>query len=224
MNNNNETLNNKSVTNVVELRLKTNLLSNKASLSTTSRRLSNVVASGLTATVLFGVTLVNYNLSQNESNASTPSRGIASIAPDHITDISQWDSSLLKKMAEKAERKMASFATKATALEQLRFGVLEGKYAIRLNEGKVTEINYQEMAQGSGDRPKYIESKDEFLNEFKDVVKPEFTAANLVSEKIENGNIVEVYRLVGSKSSPVAEAHFVSDQYGRLMSLKIQEL
>ncbi len=207
--------------NVLQLRLRTNLLNNRASLATESRRFQNIVASGALATTLFLVTILNFALSSHIETPVAQSRGIASVAPMVDNEISNWDKSVLKRMAQQTERKMASISSKATELDQLRFGLLEGKYALKLEDGKISEILFQDSA-GSTSRPKYIDSKDEFLNQYRGLIKSDFSTASRVGEKIDNGNIVESYQLIGPKSSPVAVAKFTSDQYGRLISFRIE--
>lgn len=206
---------------MVQLRLRTNLINNRACLATQSRRFQNIVASGALATTLFLVTILNFALSSQSETKINQARGIASAAPMIDNELAQWNKSLLKKMAQQTERKMASISAKATDMDQLRFGLLEGKYALKLEDGKISEIVFQDTV-GSDERPKYINSKDEFLSQYKSLLKSEFTTASRISEKVDNGSIIESYQLMGPTSSPVALAKFTSDQYGRLISFRIE--
>ncbi len=206
--------------NVVILNLRTNLINNRVSLATQSNRFQNIVASGALATMLFLVTVINFTLtSQNETK--TEGRAIASTATLIDGEVSSWNKNVLKRIAQQAERKIASISSKATDVDQLRFGLLEGKYAVKMEEGKISEIVYHDSEESS-ERPKYINSKNDFLTQYQPLIKGDFTAASSMGEQIDNGQIVESFQLLGPESSPIAIAKFTSDQYGRLISFKVE--
>lgn len=212
-------------TNVIQLRFRANLLRNHAQLATESRRFHHMIASGALASVLFVVTLLNLTLSQNETKQNT--RTIASVEATHSTRAELWKADLLHKMVQVADRKMASVASRPTDLDQLRFGLLEGKYSLKLESGRITEIEFQESNQIS-ERPKYID-KAEFLTTYKDLVAADFETAQRVRRAIEDGKIVEEFELINSaskdrgptSSNVVARVAFKSDESGRLLSMKL---
>lgn len=209
-------------TNVIRLNFRTNLLSNKALLATNSRRLQHIVASGALAMTLFMVTAINFAISSFQNETPSQARGIASIHDTKDSVVAKWDNSFLKKLANKNNRETASVSVAPTALDQLKFGLLEGKYAVKLEDGKVKEISFQEAINES-DRPKYINSKESFLLEYRAALGTDFQIASQVEQKVQDGKIVEVYQLLGSKSDLVAKVKFVSDQFGRLLNLQVNQ-
>lgn len=207
--------------NIIHLRLRTNLLHNRATLATKSNRLEHVMASGAIATTVLFVTLINLmTLSQNETVSET--RNPAAVVPMiDDNDISNWNPSLFSRLTINNGRNTASFSHLADELEQLQFGALEGKYALKLDSGKVSEITYQESA-GASDRPKYLKSKEEFLKTYRTSLLPNFATATRFEQKINDDQIVESYQLLDESSTPVAIARFTSDKFGRFMKLKFE--
>jgi hypothetical protein len=205
--------------NIIQLRVRTNLLHNRAEVATGSKRFQNVMASGSLATILFLVTVMNLKMSHIEI-PQTSSRSIASVSNWESTHASEWKTSFWKKAVLAADRSIASIANKPTDLDQLRFGVLEGKYFIKLEAGKITELEFQEST-GAPERPKYIEDKAGFLKTYGPLLAVDYESAQRTRRVVESGNIIEEYTLLGPKSSAVAKVEFKSDENGRLLSMKL---
>lgn len=163
------------------------------------------------------VTIANSKLlSQKESHG----RMIASVHETLTSSNSQWYQSLSKKLAKEPQRGLASIGKTPSPMDQLRFGFLEGKYALRFEEGSLAEI---EFYKSSDMKPRIIANKEEFLNDYKDLLKLPYNSVEKLTEYNVEGVKEEVYALKGEDKKVMAKAYFGLDQEsGRFLSLKIE--
>src|SRR5262249_26214153 len=106
--------------------------------------------------IAFIVALLNQQLLKSQNGG----RGIASVQDSSMVNVS-WQYDLAKKLAKETRRDLASLGSRPNEMDQLRFGVLEGKYALHFEQGALSLIEFSEKE--SGERPKYIEDKEAFL-------------------------------------------------------------
>lgn len=205
--------------NVIHLHLKANLLrkQNFAQVATQSNRSSSVIASGALATTLALVVALNFQMSQNETSKTDSGRGPASAKSESVQALST--NNLAQRLSEKWRRQPASFG-RTNQIEQLRTGFLEGKYAVRVEAGKIVEIEFD---AGALDRPKYIQDKEAFLARYSEIIGPDFQKSVLLEQKVEQNQVIARYQLIGPSSGSVAEVTFKSDESDRLISLKVQK-
>lgn len=202
--------------NVIHLKLKANLVRKNAhaSLATSSDKAQAVMASGALATTLALVMALNLQLSKVSQNETVGQRGPAS-ADSAVTTLAT--DNLAKTLRARWVRSPASLG-KTTVLDQLRTGLLEDKYFVRLEDEKVWAI---EFSANAGDRPKYITDKEEFLMRYKTVLGPAFEKPLLLGEKLDQGRIVTRFQLIDESAKPVATAIFESDESDRMLRFEV---
>jgi hypothetical protein len=173
-----------------------------------------------TQSVEFASTNSNANTSKVESG-----RAIASLSTGTSADEDQ----LVTRLA-KTELSSETSVTgrKPSALEKLTLGTLEGKYAVRLLNGKVHEIEFaasqlpkNTASNLTSGRPKYLSSTKEFLINNGDLFSDEFESTVRVSRAKNGKNLTETYQLLNKLSLPVAKVDFYMDQAGRLLKVKV---
>ncbi len=182
----------------------------------------------LASTVLIA-TVVNYFVPQTSKTASEQmamnSHGVQTRSLASLGDAGRtlrdpnFEKNLAQKLSKLSSRDIASVGRVPTYEDRLRFGYLEGKYALRMNDGKLSEI---EFSQGP-DAPKYLNDRAEFLTTYKDLMPVEFESTKSISREILPKMIHETYQLV-SNDKVTAEVRFELDLYGRLISMKVESL
>ncbi len=144
-------------------------------------------------------------------------RGIASVSPAEIS-IKKMKFQLNRELVTSRVRKAASVGSRPTDLDNLTFGLLEGKYAVRLESGKLAQLEFSD-AQGNGDRPKYINDRKSFIQSYKTLLPVDFESVQALPSTGEKG--VEIFNLISSDLSRVGQVHFKVDDSGRLISMKV---
>ncbi len=166
------------------------------------------------------VTLANRGL----MNSAEPveivrgSRSIASV-PTGTTDAEDL---LVRQMAKKDLNQVA-LGRKPSSIEALAFGQLEGKYAVRLENGKLAELEFSDVTS-QGDHPKHIDDRGTFLDSHRDVLPVAYDKSIRIDSTSTNGLTTEIYQLVNEVSRPVANVEFHLDSVGRLLSMRIAQL
>lgn len=182
-----------------------------------------MILTGSLASVLLMAIFINETLQIWTDSAvmNLSGRGIASVEDDvnYMRD-TEWEHSLARRLAkdkEAAEPKsldLASSASYNADLDRLAFVDLEGKYALRLENGKVREIEF--ASSGSElDRPKHVDAAA-FLGQYKRLWAIPFKTA--VNEG--KGQII----LKDESEKSVGRAKVSLDDRGRLIGLKVESL
>ena len=181
---------------------------------------------------VLSVAVVALILSEN-LNSRMHTTYILAGSPEHITKINRAIASAEpydlvedvlaeKKLAQKIgllERNPGSIGQTPSALDQLRFGVLAGKYRITESSSHVRELEYVDSSDVT-DRPVAIRDPQNFLVQNRDVFSVPFTSTKVILEQDQK----ESLRLLDSQGHPVGQADFNFDENGRLLSMKIQPL
>jgi hypothetical protein len=182
------------------------------------------ISTSLLSIVLL-VTLANNNIMTRipaPEEAPVATRGIAS-----LSSLGQSEDTNHELVAELAQRELsesASVGRRPSSLDKLRFGTLEGKYAVRLHaDGKLHEIEFSDSA-GSGDRPKHIADFAQFLESNREILPVEFDKSVRISSETEAGGSTETYQLVSRVSMPLAKVQFRTDAAGRLLAMRVAPL
>lgn len=140
-------------------------------------------------------------------------RGLASIDSARVAQDIKWEHELAQALSS-AQGKPARFAVKPTLRDELIFGYLEGKYGMKIAEGRIESLEFIDAQ--AGDQPLVVRDRALFLNRYKDVFALDF--AQISAAGSESG--VETYNLVAEDKTIVGKAQFQLDDDGRLMSLK----
>lgn len=173
----------------------------------------------LTASIVSVVALATFFNQKIVSHfdSSKTTRTIASMNEQAEFEF-QWQKELAQKLSEKSNRKIASFGEQPSKLDQIRFGMFEGKYAFSFENEKISEIKFQETA--SEDRPKYIPNVENFLIENKDVLVPDVSLVKTIDSKVTGDDKEQILELFNAENKTLGRVTYISDKSGRLRSMK----
>ncbi len=184
--------------------------------------------------IVFLVTVADRNLLMSRAAAESTvamssssvsmanSRGIASvsenpIAPDSYAAENQ---AFVRDLATRDLGPNASIGHNPSSVEKLAFGFLEGKYSVRLHQGKIAGI---EFSEANIDGAKKIENFAQFIESNRDLL-PEFKLDVRVSSAREGSDKVESYQLLNATDVPVANVQFRMDEAGHLLAVNVAPL
>lgn len=167
------------------------------------------------------VTLANNSLLSNKTNEQTSSgsRSIASVS----TGTSEMEDRLVAKLSQLDVNSEATLGRKPSSLEKLTLGQLEGKYAVRLQDGKLRELEFSESASHE-DRPKYVVDREKFLNSNRELLPVAFDKTMKVESEQTDAGSLEVYQLINEFSMPVAQVEFRMDPAGRMLGMRVSQM
>lgn len=187
------------------------------------------ISTSLLSIVLL-VTLANNNLLVSNVRPTTAdnfdraSRGIASVSSvSEIIPNAEENQKMVRELSRRALSATASVGQKPTSIESLAFGVLEGKYAIRLQNGKLSEIEFN-TGEVAGQDPKQIDDFKSFLETQRDLLPVAFDKSLKVGTDQVGQARVETFELVNQVSMPLAKVQFTTDSEGRLLTMKVAML
>jgi hypothetical protein len=168
-----------------------------------------------------------YLVSDNPSQVMELNRAIASSRPFNPFQEVKWEHDLAQKLAKEPEvvlRYPASLAKKISAMDQLRFGRLAGKYSI-LNvpvksatgvDYAIEQISYIESLD-TGDAPVEI-SAAEFFTNYGTTLSVPYSSYKLSSTN--EGQ--ETYHLLSPDKKVVGEVVFRKDEKQHFMGLQVR--
>lgn len=178
----------------------------------------NDLRAAATATIAFMLFLmVGFNFSMFQvdreeqiAKASSRARGIASV-PKNIEPA--WQ----KNLAQMNPSMISHSARKPTALEALSFGSLEGKYAMRIDGGRITQIELSDMDRA---QPKVLSDRISFIQKNALALAPGFKAAEKVRVEASDIGTKEIYKVQTASGFKTFE--FQIDGQDRFISLDIK--
>lgn len=176
--------------------------------------------------VVFLVTVTNNSLLSAEdvrvgegtlsSRIPASDRQVASVP----TGTSDWEDQMVSRLSKLSVSENLQVGRRPSSLERLTLEFLEGKYAVRLENGKIRELSFSDSSQ-SGDRPKYVLDRTAFLDQNRDLLPVHFAESKRAGIKTNELEVIESYDLVDKSSATVAKVEFHMDKSGRLISMKI---
>lgn len=172
------------------------------------------IASVLMVTVFLNEWLVVRNNVVAENQAS---RSVASLDQAAIANDIKWEHGIAGNLAKEEIKNSSSLAEKPTVRDELIFGYLQGKYGMRLSNGKVESLEF--LNSNAGDQPIFIENRQLFLKNFKAAFAHNFTQVAHVSTK----DGVEIYTLVDDSNTIVGRVELSLDSESRMTQLRITE-
>ncbi len=172
-----------------------------------------VLISASLFSIVLVVSLANRVLLRSNSEVVNQ-RSLASV--DGVSTMnSQWEKSVAQSLS--SNRAPASVGQSPAAMDQLRVGTLQGKYMVRFENGKITEIE-----SDSKELPEFAGSK-EFLDEQRELINAKFSSAVLTDKQISTTKVVESYDLMDS-TKVVATADFEMDISGHLVHFQTHSI
>jgi hypothetical protein len=166
------------------------------------------------------VTMANNNLlSTNlESGMSTQaSRGIASV-PTGTTDA---EDNFIHELGHHELTSAAGLGHKSSALDELTMGTLEGKYSVKIRDGKVSTLEFSATDTAPDAKPTLISDLTSFLDANRALLPVEYSRSLKVGREARGESFTETYQLVDRVSKPVGRVQFVVDAQGRLLAMHV---
>ncbi|MGZ3791388.1 MAG: hypothetical protein ACXVCP_03500 [Bdellovibrio sp.] len=171
------------------------------------------IASVFIMTVFFNQWLVQ---GSSSAIADAGNRGVASFNGSSLKDV-KWEHDLAKKFAKNQTHVSASIAETPTLRDELVFGFLEGKYGMKLSQGRIKTLVFIDAQ--AGEQPMAISNKEEFLTKYSEAFGLPFHEARLAK----NSDSELVYNLTDSSNAVIGEAHFFTDDKGRVQTISFSQ-
>lgn len=170
------------------------------------------------ASVLIMTVFMNQWLVQGSNSAASAdgNRNVASFDASSLNDV-KWEHDLAKKFASDKTPVTANIAEIPSLRDELVFGFLEGKYGMKLSEGRIKSLEFIDAQ--AGEQPMAISDKEEFLTKYSEAFGLNFSEASLAK----NANGEKVYNLVDSSKVIVGEVKFVEDDKGRVQAISFSK-
>lgn len=173
-----------------------------------------LVVSTSLLSVLILATLANSNMLSGSHSETTQSRGVASVQ----TGTSAWEDRLAEKLASTSLKQEAEIGRTPSSTEQFTFGALEGKYAVRFENGKVRELEFANPQ--SEQHPIIVVDRAAFLKSYGSVLPVQFEKVEKVDSTQESAQTLEHYNLLDANGHFVGAVEFTLDSTNRLLSMR----
>lgn len=164
------------------------------------------------------VTLANNDLmsSTQVEPVNQGGRGIASVS----TGTSDAEDEFVRALARRDLQSEDAIGRKPSSLETLAFETLEGKYSVRLENGKLAELEFTETTTGD-DSPKHIDDFAKFFDKNRELLPVAYDKPVRINHAAaDGGEVKETYQLINEISRPVANVEVRKDAAGRLLSMR----
>lgn len=147
-------------------------------------------------------------------------RMIAEAQPINLLRDLEWEHSLARRLNTTEERLPAAVAQKITLLDDMKYGVLAGRYAVKSSgEGKlVDEIRFDSSVVS--DRPILLNDAQNFLTKYRALMAIPYVQVELSSRQ--DGE--QVWHLLNGEKQVVGRARVSFDGQGLFVSAKIESL
>lgn len=167
------------------------------------------------ASVLIVTAFMNQWLTRDSESSLNNAgvRGVASFEPAAFAKDVKWEQELAKSFAQEKAAVDANLAQAPTVRDELIFGLLEGKYGMRISQGRIQSLEFIDAQ--AGEQPLKIDDKVAFLTKYSKAFGFHFT-------EVGTGPSTEgeqVYTLLDSSKQIVGRAHFLTDDQGRVAAI-----
>jgi|GEM_PF-1192143 len=146
-------------------------------------------------------------------------RNVASVEPAAFAKDIKWEQDLAKRLATDKSRISANLAVTPTVRDELIFGYLEGKYGMKLAQGRIESLEFIDAQ--AGEQPMAINDKKDFLTRYSEAFGFKYDEVSLAQSSAAPGE--EVYTLIGDGNEIVGRAHFVTDSQGRVQAINFTQ-
>ncbi|WII73912.1 hypothetical protein QJS83_08490 [Bdellovibrio sp. 22V] len=171
------------------------------------------------ASVLIMTVFLNQWLVQgpDKSLVTNGNREIASFQPASFAKDVKWEQDLAKKMAADKNAISAALAESPTLRDELVFGYLEGKYGMKLSQGRIQSLEFIDAQ--AGETPMAIADKAEFLTKYSEAFGMNFNEVSLA----QNSDNELIYSLISPAKEIVGQAKFLTDDQGRVQAINFTQ-
>lgn len=142
-------------------------------------------------------------------------RGIASFSSLSPQSDLKWEHRMARELSE-AKGLEAHLAERPSLREELVFGALGGRYALRTRDEKIVSIEYIQNGRWTG--PIAVKDRAALLSQYRDVFAVSFNEVGRVSQS----DNAEVWSLIAADKTIVGSAKVQMDAEGRLVSLTFE--
>lgn len=167
------------------------------------------------ASVLITTVFLNQWLAAGSDSAANGgnSRNIASFEPNTFAKDIKWEHSLAKELATDKAAIAGNLAESPTLRDELIFGFLEGRYGMKLAQGRIESLEFIDAQ--AGEQPMAISDKAEFLTKYADAFGIKYTEVS----RAQNSGPQETYSLINDSKQIIGQAHFTVDDQGRVQQI-----
>jgi ribosomal protein L20 len=170
-----------------------------------------------------GVSIWGNQLTFDSSDAGKAQRTPASHILEQLrSGTVEIERKLASQIASFKNRRVASLGRSPDPLENFRFGILEGKYALTMNGDKISDISFIDTP-GSEGRPTAVANRLEFLKQnngfFGATSLPEKVATDVRGTKI-----TETYRMKTALADQDIIVKITVDDLDRLIDVKTERV
>lgn len=151
------------------------------------------------------------------TNDQVHSRGIASVGPAASVSDVKWEHELASQLSN-GKGVTGNMAERPSLRDELVFGDLEGRYGVRIKDGRVESLEYT-AANREGETALELKDRSAFLMKYRSVLAVNFAQAGLASKA--DGQ--EVWNLLGSDKTIVGTAKFSMDASGRVTAITLAQ-
>ncbi|UYL09586.1 hypothetical protein B9G69_003240 [Bdellovibrio sp. SKB1291214] len=172
------------------------------------------------ASVALMTVFVNQWLVDNSETAigARGNRQIASFEPGVFARDVKWEHEIAKKLSAEKTSLVAALAEKPTLRDDLIFGYLEGKYGMKVAQGKIERLEFIDAQ--AGEKAMAISNKASFLKKYADAFGLNFVEVSPVQSQ---DSSEQVFSLIDDSKTIVGQAHFAVDSEGRVHSLRFTQ-
>ncbi|WP_413293219.1 hypothetical protein ACLSU7_17690 [Bdellovibrio sp. HCB185ZH] len=172
------------------------------------------------ASVALMTVFVNQWLVDNSESAlgARGNRGIASFEPGVFARDVKWEHEIAKKLSSEKTSFVAALAEKPTLRDDLIFGYLEGKYGMKISQGKIESLEFIDAQ--AGEKALSISNKASFLTKYADAFGLDYSEVSPVQTADASE---QVFNLIDDSKTIVGKAHFGIDSEGRVHSLRFTQ-
>lgn len=146
-------------------------------------------------------------------------RAIANARPTELINDVRVEKTLASELSLQDSRIPAQVAGAVPLVDQLRYGVLQGKYSILLNPKGEHQLTYSANSDIQ-DRPVFLVDREQFLKTYQGLWKLEFTKIQKKLPQV--ASAPEQFELLSADDKLLGLAEFTNDEEGRLLKMTLQ--
>lgn len=169
------------------------------------------IASILVLSVLLNQWLVQGPESTLSANGS---REIASYDSASLSKDVKWEQDLAKRIAVDRALSETKIAEAPTVRDELIFGFLEGKYGMKLAQGRIESLEF--IDSQAGENPLNIPDKADFLVKYSEAFGHSYSEVSLAQSTATE----QVFSLINSSKEIVGTARLKMDDEGRVQVIQ----
>lgn len=172
------------------------------------------VVLSIASVLLMTVFLNQWLVAGPDSLTGNSNRNVASFEPTSFIKDVKWEHDLAKRLSSDKSSLTANLAEAPTVRDELIFGYLEGKYGMKVGQGRIESLEFIDAQ--AGEHPMAINDKVDFLMKYSEAFGMNYNTVSMSEQSTANE---QVYTLVGSGNQIMGKAHFALDEEGRVHTI-----